>query len=301
MTLSDTQIPGEGTDHQPSVAPLGPESLAWRLGFPRPGLLLAGRALLLQVMHPVVGAGVRDFSDYKQDPWGRLDRTVRSLQVQLFGGTKAVEEAARLRELHRSIRGVGFGGERYSALHPGAYAWVHLSNFDSLLTFDRVFAHQLDAPGAEQLYREWRQAGRVVGVREDHMPGDLHELRAYVDDMVATTLIDNPTARDVLTSLTMKEVGPPPWPMFPAPLWRALRPFGRSVLHDATVGTLPAAAREKLSLSWSATDQFRLRAMAVALRTAAIAVPESALQYPLGRQAQRAAKRYQRAHPVSAP
>src|ERR1700728_2027640 len=97
-----------GEERHPGPAdlqPLGPDSLMWQLGFPRTGLLLAGRALLLQVMHPVVGAGVRDFSDFKTDPWGRLDRTLVSLQVQLFGGARAVDEAERLRQVHRAIRG----------------------------------------------------------------------------------------------------------------------------------------------------------------------------------------------------
>ena len=89
--------------------PLGPDSLVWKMGFPRTGLLVAGRALMLQTAHPVVGAGVRDFSDFTRDPWGRLDRTLRSLQVQLFGGPAALGEAERLRRLHRGIRGTGFG------------------------------------------------------------------------------------------------------------------------------------------------------------------------------------------------
>src|SRR5580698_10847417 len=123
MILSDTH-----QEMSRPVVPLGPDSLFWQLGMPRTALLLAGRALLLQTMHPVVGAGVRDHSDYRTDPWGRLDRTITSLQIQMFGGQRAVDEAARLREMHKAIRGVGFAGEHYSALQPQAYAWVHLSN-----------------------------------------------------------------------------------------------------------------------------------------------------------------------------
>src|SRR5665213_2706707 len=115
MTLSHIQQP---------VEPLGPDSLTWHMGLPRTALLVAGRGLLLQVMHPVIGAGVRDFSTFTADPWGRLDRTLCSLQTQLFGGAEAVDEARRLRQLHRAIRGVGFSGEPYRALDPAAYAWV---------------------------------------------------------------------------------------------------------------------------------------------------------------------------------
>jgi uncharacterized protein (DUF2236 family) len=253
MSLSQYQT-DRSTPVESPVEALGPDSLMWQFGFPRAGLLVAGRSLLLQVMHPVVGAGVRDFSDFKTDPWGRLDRTVLSLQVQLFGGQRAVEEAERLRQMHKAIRGIGFEGEHYSALEQGAYAWVHLSNFDTMLAFDTWFAHMLDARSREQLYSEWRQVGRLLGIRDPHMPSDVASLHAYVDDMIDATLVDNPTAREVVSSLSMREVGPPPWPLFPEVLWRALRPLGRSVLHDAVVGTLPPAAREKLSLRWSPAD-----------------------------------------------
>jgi uncharacterized protein (DUF2236 family) len=293
MTLSDRQVSPAGGDGRPGGAPpepLGPDSLAWQLGLPRTALLLAGRGLLLQTMHPVVGAGVRDFSTFKTDPWGRLDRTLASLQLQLFGGIGAVAEASRLRELHRSIRGVGFHGEQYRALNPDAYAWVHLSNFDTLLSFHRWFARPLSGGEQQRLYDEWRQAGRVLGIREAQMPGDLSAFRSYVSDMVATTLSDNATARELLVSLRLDEIGPPPWRYFPEPLWRALRPLGRTLLYDTTVGTLPAGVRHRLGLSWTGPDQRRLRALAVLVRAGSAPVPDRLMQYPLGAQARRQAR-----------
>jgi uncharacterized protein (DUF2236 family) len=294
VTLSSTHTPSparSGRQDGGPPQPLGPDSLAWQLGLPRTALLLAGRGLLLQTMHPVVGAGVRDFSNFKTDPWGRLDRTLTSLQTQLFGGADAVDEAKRLHELHKTIRGVGFSGERYSALNPEAYAWVHLSNFDTLLAFHRWFAPPLSSAEQHRLYGEWRQAGRVLGIREVHLPADLPAFRAYVSDMVAHTLTDNATARDLLGSLRLDEIGPPPWRSFPEPLWRALRPLGRTLLYDTTVGTLPDAARRTLGLTWSAADRRRVRGLAVLVRTASIPVPDRLMQYPMGGRARREARR----------
>ena len=57
----------------------GPASEAWRLD--REAMLLLGagaRALLLQVAHPAVAAGVAEHSDFRDDPWQRLDGTIRS-------------------------------------------------------------------------------------------------------------------------------------------------------------------------------------------------------------------------------
>ena len=276
--------------------PLGPRSLVWQMGFPRAGRLVAGRALLLQTAHPVVGAGVRDFSDFTRDPWGRLDRTLRSLQLTLFGGPAALEEAERLRRLHRSIRGTGFGGERYSGLDPDAYAWVHLSNFDTVLTGMRWFGPSFDRRRREQLYAEWCQAGLVLGVRPDRMPPDLGAFRCYVRDMVDTTLTDNETVRTLLASLELDGVEPPPWRCFPAPVWRALRPLGRSFLHDITVGTLPSALRRRLGLEWSTSDRRRLQAAAALVRSAQAAPwPDRLLHYPMGAEARRAAREARRA------
>lgn len=283
----------------PRAQPLGPDSLTWRLGLPRTALLLAGRGLLLQTMHPVIGAGVRDFSTFKSDPWGRLDRTLVSLQLQLFGGTKSVDEAQRLRRMHRAMRGIGFSGEPYSALDPAAYTWVHLSNFDTLLCFHRWFASPLSSGKQERLYGEWRQAGRVLGIRDADMPADLGAFRTYVSDVVAHVLSDNQTARQLLLSLRLDEVGPPPWRLFPEPLWRALRPLGRSVLHDTTVGTLPTSLRQQLGLPWTGADRRRLRGTAVLVRAASAPMPDQLLHYPLAAQARREARRDRSSRNVS--
>jgi uncharacterized protein (DUF2236 family) len=244
-------------------------------------------------MHPVIGAGVRDFSTFTTDPWGRLDRTLGSLQLQLFGGTRAVDEARRLREMHKAIRGVGFSGQHYSALDPAAYAWVHLSNLDTLLAFHRWFARPLGIGEQQRLYAEWRQAGRVLGIRDAHMPVDLMAFRSYVSDMVSHTLEDNGTARELLHSLRLDEIGPPPWRSLPEPLWRALRPLGRTLLHDTTVGTLPSALRQKLGLTWTTADHRRLRGVAILVRAGSMPVPDRVMQYPLGGRARREARHVQ--------
>jgi uncharacterized protein (DUF2236 family) len=290
MSLSDLQT--VAADVAPLAAqPLGPESLTWRLGLPRTTLLLAGRALLLQTMHPVVGAGVRDHSDYRTDPWGRLERTITSLQVQMFGGEGAVAEAARLREMHKAIKGVGFDGNRYRALDPEAYAWVHLSTFDTLLSFNRWFGRKLSAGQQGAAYEEWKQSGRVLGIREKFLPRDLDDFQAYVDTMMATTLEANQTARQLLDTLRLDDIGSPPWRAFPEPFWRSLRPAGRLVLYDTTVGTLPRVLRQKMGVRWSSTDHRRLQSFALVVRTAGRTTPDRLLQYPMGYRAQQAARR----------
>lgn len=291
---SSTQSTGLATNaaHGGPI-PLGPDSLTWQLGFPRSSVLIAGRALLLQVAHPVIGAGVRDFSSFKTDPWGRLNRSIESLETQLFGGPKSVEESAKLREMHKTIKGIGFHGERYSALMPEAWAWVHLSNLDSVLRFHQGAGPRLTAAQTRRLFGEWRQVGLVLGIKDSDMPTTIEELHGYVDGMIADRLEMNETVGDVLASLAMTNVGPPT-PRIPASVWNAVKPVGRFALRDFTIGTLPAALRTKFGLTWTPRQQARLERAEKVVRTVSLAVPARAMQYPIAYEAVRQARAHKR-------
>jgi uncharacterized protein (DUF2236 family) len=59
----------------PSLTP-HPGTITWRRAGDARVLIAAGYALLLQVAHPTVGAGVSEHSEFQRDPWGRLLRTL---------------------------------------------------------------------------------------------------------------------------------------------------------------------------------------------------------------------------------
>ena len=98
-----------------------PESEAWRLN--REAMLLLGagpRALLLQLAHPAVAAGVADHSDFRADPWRRLAGTLRSYLTIVYGTTAAANaEIRRLNTLHRGHRRAGLFGPRPGAVDVG--------------------------------------------------------------------------------------------------------------------------------------------------------------------------------------
>jgi uncharacterized protein (DUF2236 family) len=68
-----------------------------------------------------------------------------------------------------------------------------------------------------------------------------------------------------------------------------MKPLGRTVLRDFTVGTLPAALRERMGLAWTAADERRLDRLRTLVRTASRAIPDRLLHYPLGYRAKVAA------------
>jgi uncharacterized protein (DUF2236 family) len=249
---------------------LGPDSLAWRkLGDPR-YFFGAGYALMLQVAHPTVGSGVRDHSNFQEDPWGRLMRTTDYLYLLVYGGDAAPPMGRRLREMHKSIKGVNPDGTRYHALEPEAYAWVHATLIEASFAAGERFVGQTTAAERDRLYAEYMPLGRLVGVR----PGDLPETRAefhdYVETTIAERLVRHETV-DVLLSL-LGRPAPPGLPVIDQ-LWPLLRVAPSRALKTATLGLLPPLLRERFGVRWSDTQQAELRALGAASRALTPVLP----------------------------
>ena len=79
-------LPGPEHSHDLAIAP---GSVTWRYASDARAMLGAGAALLLQVAHPTVAAGVRGHSDFERDPWGRLLRTLDFVNLLIYGGPDA--------------------------------------------------------------------------------------------------------------------------------------------------------------------------------------------------------------------
>src|SRR5438105_7703098 len=112
------------TDAELEEILVGPESVTWRIASDPRLHFVSLYPLLLQVAHPTVAAGVRDFSDFEQRPWDRLLRTLDYVNLLVYGGPQAVVAGRRLRDMHKRFRGLREDGQRYYALEPEAYAWV---------------------------------------------------------------------------------------------------------------------------------------------------------------------------------
>ena len=93
------------------------------------------RALLFQSLHPLAMAGVAQHSDYRRDPWGRLQRTADFLAATTFGpATQAQRAVDRVHRVHRPRRRCGLRtASRYAANDPHLLEWVHIAELDSFL------------------------------------------------------------------------------------------------------------------------------------------------------------------------
>src|SRR5207302_7668891 len=106
-SFSNSELMATTPDPGDDFGLFGPESVAWRL-HREPALLVGGlSALMVQALHPLAIAAVADHSDYKNDVWGRYDRTTNYVVTTIYGTTKqALAVGARVRAVHAPIRGV---------------------------------------------------------------------------------------------------------------------------------------------------------------------------------------------------
>jgi uncharacterized protein (DUF2236 family) len=206
-------------------------------------LLGGGRALLMQLAHPLVAAAVAEHSDFHADPFARLQRTLEASFIIVFGTTEEAHAAAAgVRSVHERVVGRG-----YRADDPELLLWVHATLVDTALRVHKRFLQPLRPDDAERYYQESTVVAEVLGVPRDVQPPDLAAFRAYVRNRVATLEVTD-TARRLARDVLYPRL---PWPAVPA------AELGRQI----TAGLLPEPLRRQYGLSW---DVHRERALLLA-------------------------------------
>ncbi len=232
----------------PDAGLYGPASEAWRLN--REAMLLLGagpRALLLQIAHPLVAAGVADHSDFRSDPWRRLAGTLRSYLTIVYGtGAAARGEIRRLNALHRGITGPG-----YAARDPELSLWVHATLIDSTIAVADAWLEPIGRDRRAAFYAETRPIGRAFGVPEALLPSDLEAFDGYVAGMLAPSgpVRVSATARELAEVVLRPPLGPI------APFLRWVPPGAYAWTLWPSVGLLPPSVREEYGLPWGPRER----------------------------------------------
>ena len=195
------------------------------------------RALLLQSLHPLAMAGVADHSDYRGDPWGRLQRTSTFLAVTTFGPAADAQRAVdRVRGIHQRVHGFAADGTPYRASDPHLLEWVHIAEVDSFLLAHQLYgAAPLDQAGRDGYVADTARVATALGVPDP--PLTEKELRARIDAF-RPELSGTAGARDAARFLLLT----PPLPL------AARAPYG--LLAATSVSMLPAWARMPLLLPY---------------------------------------------------
>lgn len=124
------------------------------------------RALLFQSLHPLAMAGVAQHSDYRNDPWGRLQRTADFLAATTFGPADLAQQTIdRIRLVHTRVVGIASDGRAYSASDPHLLRWVHVAEVDSFLCAYQAYgADSLTPEEADGYVEDMAVIARALGI-----------------------------------------------------------------------------------------------------------------------------------------
>jgi uncharacterized protein (DUF2236 family) len=265
----------------------GPGSLTWRVN--REGVLLlgGGAALTLQVAHPLVAAGVAEHSNYREDPWGRLYRTLDLTTKIVFGSTEVAEEAsARIKNVHGRVNGETNedggrypAGTKYDARNPELLMWVHATLVRTSLDVYTRYVGALSISEQRGYYEEQKLLGEMFGIPRDRQPADYAAFNDYFAEMLASDRIAVTDAlRDVVDATLRPEL-----PFVMRPLIEAL--------NLATVGLLPDRLRAELGLKWTPNRRRVFNASRAVLSAALPVLPRIMREFPPARSADRRVRR----------
>lgn len=221
----------------------GPGSATWAINSEAALMLGGGCALILQVAHPLVGAGVEHYSRFHADRWGRLTHTLDTMGRLIFGDTATAERSAmRMRRAHGRIQGIvsvgQAAGRSYDATDPALVLWVWATLVHtSIATYER-YVRRLPSTEIERYYIEQKRLAYACGVPLDGCPPTYADFTAYFEGTVQRLLEPTPAARHVADIA-----------LNPLDLPRAAAPL-LALVRLPTVGLLPERLRDGLDLRW---------------------------------------------------
>ena len=263
---------------------VNPAGAYWRVNRESFLLLGGGAALLLQLAHPLVAAGVSDHSRFKEEPVRRLYRTIRTMQDIIYEDTQTALAAARqVKRVHARVRGeLSEGtarfpvGTPYRASDPDLLLWVHATLLVTALTTYEQFLPALASEEREEFYRDSKAVARVLGLKEADMPVDFRDFQAYFQRMVTgPELALTPTVRELA-----EHVIHPPISWIPR--------LAGDAMSVATAALLPAAVRDLYGLRWGSRRQFAWRLLRRSLKETLPLMPD---RIRAGRHARRGERR----------
>ena len=231
-----------------------PESIVWQV-HSDPSMIVGGiRALLQQALHPVAMDGVAKNSDFRDDAWGRLQRTGDYVSTLSFAPIAEAEAlAARVRSVHT----------RLGLADPHLLLWVHMSLVDSFLDVAARSGMQLGSQDRDQYVQEMVDFARLVGIAVDDVPTNMNELKVYFENIAPELWASDDAKRAALflavppmpTAIRFATPAAPAWASLSALATASLPQWARKLYaipvlpgHDAVTNAALVATRSTLKL-----------------------------------------------------
>lgn len=232
-------------------------------------MLGGGRAVLLQLAHPYIAAGVDDHSNFQNEILERLYRTGFFLHNLVFSDSnQAMESLRHFHAIHKRIRGRlkhragNFNPETiYSGDDPYAKLWVHASFIDSALMVYEKFIRPLTRKERRSYYADSLVLARLLKIPEDLLPGSIEDFQHYMQGMLTgDTLAVTDCSRKLAEQVLYPRVG-----FFPS--------LSAGLLRFVTAGILPDRLRKEFGLKWGRRQEILLNRFSKSIRFLRPAAP----------------------------
>lgn len=258
--------------------------ITWTLAGERLALLAWPRAILLQLAHPLVAAGVAAHSSFRASPMApvvRLHATVRAMRHLVFGAdekaTAAVDGILRIHDrVHGELAeatGVHPAGAAYSAHDPALLLWVHATLVDSHVAVLGPILGPFTGGQLDRYCGETAPLAVALGARADEIPRDWRRLQDYIAGEIAGGRVAVGTEARALAPAVLRPG-----------LARLAWPLNR-VGERVTIGSLPPAIRDGYGFAWDAARERRMRRVLSTLRAMRRRTPDLLARWPEARHA----------------
>jgi uncharacterized protein (DUF2236 family) len=251
--LFNDQARGERPVERSGNALFDQHSMIWRVHGDVTSMMIGGiTALLLQMLHPAVLAGVWDHSNFRTDMLGRLRRTARFIAMTTYGERhQAAAAIEQVRKVHGWVRGTLQNGEPYNAGDPKLLAWVHVTEATSFLAAWQRFGNRPLTPVQQDRYfAEFASIASALGA--DPVPQSLEEANQLIAAMRGELVADSRTREVSALLLSQKPANPIALPV-------------QAVTFQAAIDLLPEWARDMHGLNRSGVAQPLVSAGAMGL------------------------------------
>jgi uncharacterized protein (DUF2236 family) len=175
-------------------------------------LLIGGqRALVMQLAHPKVAAGVAQHSDFPARAMERLRRTLDLTLASVYGSEAEAAAATRaIRAVHDRVAGTA-DGEPYAANDPVLLQWVNATLIDTTLCVYGRFVRLLGEAEQHRYYAEAAASSEVFGIPGEVVPKDLLAFRRYMRAMLRGGKLRATDASRRLVRDVLRPPLPIPW------------------------------------------------------------------------------------------
>jgi uncharacterized protein (DUF2236 family) len=221
-------------------------SMLRRIHRERAVALSGPRALLMQAAHPLAVSGLLSHSTAVDEPYDRLARTAEVMSTIGFGSREDADRMTRrVRAMHRQVRGsirrpTGPypAGTPYRADQPDLLMWVLFTLVDSALVVYQLYVEKLSDGEQAAYWEDYKQVGRLFGLRDRDMPHTIEDLREYKREMLeGDALHVSDWARRRAREIVLE----PPVPLVARPLLETV--------NFVTIALLPGRLRREYGFS----------------------------------------------------